>query len=88
MMVWRGPTGSPAWKLGKLPPIHRLRSWNTFLATSCWPNQRRCSAPGGSGGNRLYRAGLWTQLRYKLSRNGEEFENPADHHPTAQANHR
>src|ERR1700738_2213971 len=23
---------------------------------------------------RLYRAGLWTQLRYKLSRNGEEFE--------------
>jgi PAS domain S-box-containing protein len=22
----------------------------------------------------LYRAGLWTQLRYKLSRNGEEFE--------------
>jgi len=24
--------------------------------------------------NRLYRAGLWTQLRYKLSRNGEEFE--------------
>ena len=24
--------------------------------------------------NRLYHAGLWTQLRYKLSRNGEEFE--------------
>jgi two-component system NtrC family sensor kinase len=23
---------------------------------------------------RLFRAGLWTQLRYKLSRNGEEFE--------------
>ncbi|MGB7845161.1 MAG: ATP-binding protein [Candidatus Acidiferrum sp.] len=23
---------------------------------------------------RLYRAGIWTQLRYKLSRNGEEFE--------------
>ncbi|MGC0777233.1 MAG: PDZ domain-containing protein, partial [Candidatus Acidiferrum sp.] len=23
---------------------------------------------------RLYRAGLWTQLRYKLTRNGEEFE--------------
>src|SRR5499425_2001329 len=23
---------------------------------------------------RLYRAGLWTQLRYKLERNGEEFE--------------
>jgi two-component system, NtrC family, sensor kinase len=23
---------------------------------------------------RLYRAGLWTQMRYKLSRNGEEFE--------------
>src|SRR5271154_6089542 len=23
---------------------------------------------------RLYRAGLWTQLRYKLARNGEEFE--------------
>ncbi len=23
---------------------------------------------------RLFRAGLWTQLRYKLTRNGEEFE--------------
>lgn len=25
---------------------------------------------------RLWRAGLWTQVRYKLSRNGEEFETP------------
>jgi len=25
---------------------------------------------------RLDRAGLWTQVRYKLSRNGEEFETP------------
>src|SRR5258708_26899106 len=33
------------------------------------------ACPRGEGvENRLYRAGLWTQLRYKLSRNGEEFE--------------
>jgi two-component system NtrC family sensor kinase len=35
------------------------------------------NAPVPSAANvarRLYRAGLWTQLRYKLSRNGEEFE--------------
>src|SRR5271156_533403 len=25
---------------------------------------------------RLWRAGIWTQVRYKLSRNGEEFETP------------
>jgi len=25
---------------------------------------------------KLWRAGLWTQVRYKLSRNGEEFETP------------
>ena len=34
---------------------------------------------------RLWRAGLWTQVRYKLSRNGEEFETPVVTAPARKA---
>jgi len=51
----------------------RLRRWNTFCDILLAIND--VAVPRAAVvANRLYRAGLWTQLRYKLSRNGEEFE--------------
>ena len=39
-------------------------------------DQRRPGHQAAQVAERLWRAGLWTQVRYKLSRNGEEFETP------------
>jgi len=60
--AWRVAPDSPAAGAG-IHPGDLLLSIND----SAVPNAAHVA-------RRLYRAGLWTQLRYKLSRNGEEFE--------------
>jgi len=60
--AWRVAPGSPAAGAG-IRPGDLLLSMND----SAVPNAAHVA-------RRLYRAGLWTQLRYKLTRNGEEFE--------------
>jgi PAS domain S-box-containing protein len=64
-------TGVEAWKVAADSPAAAagIRPGDALLTIN--------DAPVPSAANvarRLYRAGLWTQLRYKLSRNGEEFE--------------
>jgi two-component system, NtrC family, sensor kinase len=69
---WTDTTsGIEAWKVAENSPATAagIRPGDTLLAID--------DAPVPSAAHvarRLYRAGLWTQLRYKLSRNGEEFE--------------
>src|SRR6201993_96343 len=63
--------GIEAWKVAANSPgsMAGIRTGDVLLAIN--------DAPVPSAAHvarRLYRAGLWTQLRYKLSRNGEEFE--------------
>jgi PAS domain S-box-containing protein len=63
--------GIEAWKVAGDSPaaMAGIRTGDVLLAIN--------DAPVPSAAHvarRLYRAGLWTQLRYKLSRNGEEFE--------------
>jgi two-component system, NtrC family, sensor kinase len=62
IQAWKVTTDSPASAAGILPG-DILLSINDAPVPSAAHVARR-----------LYRAGLWTQLRYKLSRNGEEFE--------------
>ena len=60
--AWKVTANSPASAAGILPG-------DILLAIN------DASVPSAASvARRLYRAGLWTQLRYKLSRNGEEFE--------------
>jgi two-component system NtrC family sensor kinase len=64
-------SGIEAWKVAADSPASAagIRPGDVLLAID--------DAPVPSAAHvarRLYRAGLWTQLRYKLSRNGEEFE--------------
>ena len=66
-----GPSGIEAWKVAPESPaaVAGIRPGDILLFIN--------DAPVPSAAHvarRLYRAGLWTQLRYKLSRNGEEFE--------------
>jgi two-component system NtrC family sensor kinase len=65
------PSGVEAWKVAVDSPAAAagIRPGDVLLTIN--------DAPVPSAANvarRLYRAGLWTQLRYKLSRNGEEFK--------------
>jgi two-component system NtrC family sensor kinase len=64
-------TGIEAWKVTPNSPasIAGIRPGDQLLAIDgiAVPNEKHVA-------ERLFRAGLWTQLRYKLSRNGEEFE--------------
>ena len=65
------PNGIEAWKVAAGSPasLAGIHTGDVLLAIN--------DAPVPSAAHvarRLYRAGLWTQLRYKLSRNGEEFE--------------
>src|ERR1700758_5444617 len=65
------PSGIEAWKVAPDSPASEagIRSGDIFLAINDAP------VPNASHvARRLFRAGLWTQLRYKISRNGEEFE--------------
>jgi PAS domain S-box-containing protein len=64
-------TGIEAWKVtpGSPGAAAGIRPGDELLAIDDVPipNEKHVT-------QRLFRAGLWTQLRYKLSRNGEEFE--------------
>jgi two-component system NtrC family sensor kinase len=64
-------TGIEAWKIAPNSPASAagIHAGDILLAIN---DAQVPSAATVS--RRLYRAGLWTQLRYKLSRNGEEFE--------------
>ena len=74
MMVWRGPTVPPESKRGAwlriLPAAGAgIRPGDILLTIN------DVQVPSAAQvARRLFRAGLWTQLRYKLTRNGEEFE--------------
>ena len=64
-------TGIEAWKVTPNSPAAAagIRPGDQLLAIDDIPvpNEKHVT-------QRLFRAGLWTQVRYKLSRNGEEFE--------------
>jgi two-component system, NtrC family, sensor kinase len=60
--AWKVTPGSPGAAAG-IRPGDQLVAINDVPV----PNETNVA-------QRLFRAGLWTQLRYKLSRNGEEFE--------------
>jgi two-component system, NtrC family, sensor kinase len=64
-------TGIEAWKVSPGSPgaAAGIRPGDQLIAIDdiAVPNEKHVT-------QRLFRAGLWTQLRYKLSRNGEEFE--------------
>jgi two-component system NtrC family sensor kinase len=65
------PSGIEAWKVVPDSPASEagIRAGDILLAINDAP------VPNASHvARRLFRAGLWTQLRYKISRNGEEFE--------------
>ncbi len=60
--AWKVTPGSPAAAAG-------IRPGDQLVAIDDVPVQNEKHVA-----QRLFRAGLWTQLRYRLSRNGEEFE--------------
>jgi two-component system, NtrC family, sensor kinase len=64
-------TGIEAWKVAADSPASAagIRPGDMLLAINDAPVPSAAKVT-----SRLFRAGLWTQLRYKLSRNGEEFE--------------
>src|ERR1700675_4119168 len=65
--------GIEAWKVGRVSPA---------ALAGIRPGDHLVEIDGGPVGRavqvtmRLNRAGLWTQVRYKLSRGGQEFETP------------
>jgi two-component system, NtrC family, sensor kinase len=65
--------GIQAWQVSPVSPAARagIRAGDQLLAINGAPVTRAVQVT-----SRLTRAGLWTQVRYKLSRNGEEFETP------------
>src|SRR5271165_3798644 len=66
-----GPKGIEAWKVAPDSPaaVAGIRPGDILLSIN------DAAVPSAAHvARRLYRAGLWTQLRYKLSRNDEEFE--------------
>jgi PAS domain S-box-containing protein len=66
-----GPSGVEAWKVSADSPASAagIRPGDVLLAINDVAVPKAAHVA-----RRLYRAGLWTQLRYKLERNGEEFE--------------
>src|SRR5215475_9052621 len=62
--AWRVAPGSPAEKAG-------IRRGDQLVEINGAPIASSVQAT-----KKLWRAGLWTQVRYKLARNGEEFETP------------
>src|ERR1700676_663604 len=65
------PGGVDAWKVAADSPASAagIHPGDILLAINDVPVPKAAHVA-----RRLYRAGLWTQLRYKLERNGEEFE--------------
>jgi len=66
-----GPSGVVAWKVTPDSPasVAGIRSGDLLLAINDVSVPRAAQVA-----RRLYRAGQWSLLRYKLERNGEEFE--------------
>jgi two-component system, NtrC family, sensor kinase len=65
--------GAEAWKLAPNSPAARagIRPGDILVAINGAPVESQVQVT-----RRLWRAGLWTQVRYKLLRNGQEFETP------------
>ena len=65
--------GARAWKLAPNSPAARagVRPDDLLVAINGVPVKTQVQVT-----KRLWRAGLWTQVRYKLVRNGQEFETP------------
>ena len=65
--------GIQAWQVSPNSPAARagIRAGDILLTINSVSLTRAVQVP-----SRLMRAGLWTQVRYKLARNGEEFETP------------
>jgi two-component system NtrC family sensor kinase len=73
-VVWLDTTqGVQAQQVAENSPATRagVRPGDHLLAINGSPVTRQVQVT-----KRLWRAGLWTQVRYKLARNGEEFETP------------
>jgi two-component system NtrC family sensor kinase len=73
-VVWLDTTqGVEAQQVAENSPATRagVRPGDHLLAINGSPVTRQVQVT-----KRLWRAGLWTQVRYKLARNGEEFETP------------
>jgi two-component system NtrC family sensor kinase len=68
-----GAHGARAWKLAPNSPAARagVRPEDVLVAINGVPVNTQVQVT-----KRLWRAGLWTQVRYKLLRNGQEFETP------------
>jgi two-component system NtrC family sensor kinase len=68
-----GAHGAMAWKLAPNSPAARagVRPEDILVAINGVPVNTQVQVT-----KRLWRAGLWTQVRYKLLRNGQEFETP------------
>jgi PAS domain S-box-containing protein len=65
--------GVQAWKVAPNSPAARagIRPGDELVAFNDVAMSRAVQVT-----QRLWRAGIWTQVRYKLTRNGEEFETP------------
>jgi two-component system NtrC family sensor kinase len=65
--------GAEAWKLAPNSPAAQagIRPGDLLIAINNVPVTSQVQVT-----RRLWHAGLWTQVRYKLSRNGREFETP------------
>src|ERR1700727_2725685 len=66
-------TGAQAWKVTPNSPAARagIRTEDILIAINDVPVHNQVQVT-----KRLWRAGLWSQVRYKLARNGREFETP------------
>jgi two-component system NtrC family sensor kinase len=65
--------GVQAWQIAPNSPASRagVRAGDLLIAINDAPVKNSVQVT-----KRLWRAGLWTQVRYKLVRNGQEFETP------------
>src|SRR5579871_127280 len=71
-VAWLDTTsGAQAWKVTPNSPAARagVRPEDVLIAIDDYAVHNQVQVT-----KRLFRAGLWTQLRYKLVRNGREFE--------------
>src|SRR5690349_8815837 len=71
-VAWLDTTsGAQAWKVTPNSPAARagVRPDDVLTAIDDYPVHNQVQVT-----ERLFRAGLWTQVRYKLARNGREFE--------------